>query len=85
MRIVRTIKHPHITISIFSMNDKYVIKLEAGPMEQAFKVAMNEIAGPDAIEQLLDKEFMQKALERFKEMFASFQNAQERLEQAHSE
>ena len=82
MRVIKTIRHPHITVSIFSMNDKYLIKLEAGPMEQTFKMPMNEIAGVEAIEQLLDKEFMQKALERFNEMYKSFLDAQERMKNA---
>lgn len=79
MRVIKTIVHPHITVSIFSMNDKYQIKLEAGPMEQTFKIPVADIAGVEAIEQLLDKDFMQKALERFNEMYRSFLDAQERM------
>jgi hypothetical protein len=79
MRVIKTIRYQNITVSVFGMNDKYIIKLEAGPMEQAFKVPMNEIAGVEGIEKMLDQEFMQKALDRFNEMYLSFKAAQERL------
>jgi hypothetical protein len=37
MRVLETIPHPSITITIFQMNDKFIVKFEAGPMEQVFK------------------------------------------------
>ena len=43
MRIIDTIPHPSITISIFQMNDKYQVKFEAGPMEQTFKFTTAEV------------------------------------------
>jgi hypothetical protein len=78
MRIIATIPHPSIRISVFHMNDKYIVKLEAGPMEQAFKFSAEEVKGPEHIEKILDAAFMQKALERFNEMFISLQAAQSR-------
>ena len=45
MRIIDTIAHPQLRISIFSMNDKYLIKFEAGPYEQTFKVDHDEVEG----------------------------------------
>ncbi|HXC04858.1 MAG TPA: hypothetical protein VNZ86_08910 [Bacteroidia bacterium] len=72
MRIVATIPHPSIRISIFHMNEKYMVKLEAGPMEQTFKFEQGEVTGPEEIERIMDTEFMQKALERFNEMYLSF-------------
>jgi hypothetical protein len=79
MRVIKTIRFPHITVSIFNMNDKYLVKLEAGPMEQTFKFPVTEIAGIEAIEKLLDQEFMDKALTRFNEMYLSFKEARERM------
>ena len=78
MRIIGSILHPKITISVFSMNDKYQIRFEAGPMEQIFKIPQNEINGMEGIEKLLDNEFMQKIMDRFNEMFLSFKAAKER-------
>ena len=79
MRAIGNIPHPSIRISVFILNDKYLIKLEAGPMEQVFKIPKTEIAGMEAIEKMLDEEFMKKVMERFNEMFLSFKSAQERL------
>ncbi|OFY87069.1 MAG: hypothetical protein A3F72_17860 [Bacteroidetes bacterium RIFCSPLOWO2_12_FULL_35_15] len=78
MRVFGIIPHPKITITVFSMNDKYQLKFEAGPMEQTFKIAQNEINGMEGIKKLLDAEFMQKIMERFNEMFLSFKAAKER-------
>lgn len=81
MRVIKTLRYPSITVSIFIMNDKYLVKLEAGPMEQTFKMPVSDIAGVEAIEKLLDPEFMQKALARFNDMYRDFLQAQERLQQ----
>ncbi|MES2590456.1 MAG: hypothetical protein V4608_01140 [Bacteroidota bacterium] len=78
MRIVGSIPHPKITISIFSMNDKYQIKFEAGPMEQIFKIPQEEVNGIEGVKKLVDEEFLQKIMERFNEMFLSFKDAKQR-------
>ncbi|MBA3706776.1 MAG: hypothetical protein H0W84_13020 [Bacteroidetes bacterium] len=78
MRIIATIPHPKISISIFSMNDKYQVKFEAGPMEQIFKIPHNEVNGVEGIQKLVDEEFLQKVMDRFNEMFLSFKSAKER-------
>jgi hypothetical protein len=78
MRIIATIPHPSIRISVFHMNEKYIVKLEAGPMEQTFKFEQGEVKGTEHIQQILDSEFMKKALDRFNEMFVAFKEAKER-------
>lgn len=79
MRIIGTIPHPTITISIFSMNDKYQIRFEAGPMEQIFKIAQTEVNGIEGIHKLVDEAFLQKVTERFNEMYLSFKEAKSKL------
>ena len=78
MRVIATIPHPKISISIFSMNDKYQIQFVAGPMEQTFKIAHTDVNGVEGIEKMLDDEFMNKIMERFNEMFLSFKESQKR-------
>jgi hypothetical protein len=80
MRVIATIPHPKISISIFSMNDKYQIQFIAGPMEQTFKISHSEINGVEGIQKMLDEEFMKKVMDRFNEMFLSFKNARERTQ-----
>jgi hypothetical protein len=79
MRVIATIPHPKISISIFSMNDKYQIQFVAGPMEQTFKIAHSDIDGVEGIKKMLDEEFMAKVMERFNEMFLSFKAAEQRV------
>lgn len=43
MRIIDSIPHESMTISIFQMNDKYQVRFEAGPMEQLFKFTVDEV------------------------------------------
>lgn len=81
MRIIAQIPHPKITISIFSMNDKYILKMEAGPMEQSFKFLHTEVAGVEGLKELVDEEFMTKVMNRFNEMFISYREANERYQQ----
>ncbi|MCW3102674.1 MAG: hypothetical protein JWO09_1114 [Bacteroidetes bacterium] len=80
MRVIATIPHPKISISIFSMNDKYQVQFVAGPMEQTFKIAHTDIDGVEGIKKMLDEEFMKRIMERFNEMFLSLQDAKKRLE-----
>jgi len=47
-------------------------------MEQVFKFAQGEVSGPEQIEKIMDSEFMQKALDRFNEMFLAFKAAKDR-------
>ena len=58
MRVIATIPHPDMRISIFHMNDKYIVKFEAGPMEQTFKFNQDEIGGLDQLTASLTPEFI---------------------------
>jgi hypothetical protein len=78
MRVIGHIPHPKISITIFSMNDKYQVKFEAGPMEQIFKLAHAEVNGVEGIQKLVDEEFLKKVMDRFNEMFLSLKSAKER-------
>lgn len=78
MRIIANIPHPKLTISIFSMNDKYQVKFEAGPMEQIYKIAHSDVDGVEGIKKLVDDAFLEQILHRFNEMFLAFKAAKER-------
>ena len=79
MRILGNIHHPNMRITVFTMNDKYIIRFEAGLMEQLFKISQTEINGIESIEKMLDEEFIKKIIDRFNEMFLSFNSAKERI------
>ncbi len=77
MRIIANIPHPKISITIFSMNDKYQIKFEAGQMEQTFKISHHEVNGIEGVQKMIDAAFLEKIMERFNDMYISFKIAKE--------
>ncbi|MBA3680464.1 MAG: hypothetical protein H0W73_04770 [Bacteroidetes bacterium] len=69
MRIIDSIPHHSMTISIFQMNDKYQVRFEAGPMEQLFKFSVTEVKGVDNLKKLINEDFIEKTRLRFNDMF----------------
>lgn len=69
MRIIDTIPHPSITISVFQMNDKYIVKFEAGPMEQAFKFDIQQAKSVENLKKMINTEFIETVRERFNQMY----------------
>lgn len=69
MRIIDTIPHPSMSISIFQMNDKYMVKFEAGPMEQTYKFHKEDIGTLEQLKLRVTDEFIEKVRLRFNEMF----------------
>ncbi|MGV3639777.1 MAG: hypothetical protein ACO1NZ_04605 [Adhaeribacter sp.] len=80
MRQIAEIPNPEMKITVFSWNGKYLIKLEKGPLEQTFKVDEMDVAGEAEVRQLLDETFLERTLNRFKEMGQDLQQAQQRVE-----
>ena len=80
MRIVREVSHPECKITIFSWNNRYLIKLEQGFLEQTFKIDQFDVADENELLKITDEEFIQKALLRFREMSQSLAAAKQRSE-----
>jgi hypothetical protein len=78
MRLVREIPHPEFKITVFAWNNRYLIKLEQGMLEQTFKIDQWEVSGDEELIKLLDAEFLQQAILRFQQMGHSFYEARER-------
>ena len=76
MRIIDSIPHPSISISIFQMNDKFIVKFEAGPMEQAFKFYTEDVKSVDGLKKLINDTFIDTVRLRFNEMFMQMKEAQ---------
>lgn len=76
MRIIDSIPHPSMSISIFQMNDKFIVKFEAGPMEQAFKFFTDDVKSVDGLKKLINEAFIETVRLRFNEMFMQMKNAQ---------
>ncbi|MBK0383690.1 hypothetical protein I5M32_12040 [Pedobacter sp. SD-b] len=79
MRIVAELPHPECKITIFSMNNKYIVKFEQGNLEQTFKLAEIDILnGVNGVFEILDETFISKIIERFVVMRADFIEAYNR-------
>ncbi len=69
MRIIQTIEHPKMRISLFQMNQKYILKFEYGPLEQSYKFDELSFASQeDFIEQIKVSELISQTELRFNDM-----------------
>ncbi|MGE0772367.1 MAG: hypothetical protein AB7K37_11690 [Cyclobacteriaceae bacterium] len=71
MRVIGTHQRPGCNITLFHWNNKYLIKLEAGPFEQTFKIDEYDLQGDADLEKVLSDEFIGAAMTRFGEMSES--------------
>lgn len=78
MKIVGTIPHPKMTITVFVMNEKYIVKFEAGPMEQVYKLSQEKAKGFEHVQKIVDEQFQDAVLKKFGEMFEEMRAAIER-------
>ncbi|GAB2568527.1 hypothetical protein [Spirosoma areae] len=80
MRFVQDIPHPQFRIGLYAWNGKYIVKIEAGPYEQTYKISELDLLAPDAVPAMLDAEFLSRVASRFREMDADWQATGERNE-----
>ena len=81
MRILAELPHPDCKISIFGMNQKFIIKFEQGTLEQSYKIAEADIiGGVNGVFELLDEIFIQEVIKQFANMRSSFLSAYDRYE-----
>jgi hypothetical protein len=79
MRIVGEIPHPDCRITLLSWNNRYLIKIEQGPLEQTFKINQFDILQESDLTKILDDTFLAECLKRFGEMAQSMQAAMDRI------
>ncbi|GIV40266.1 MAG: hypothetical protein KatS3mg033_2066 [Thermonema sp.] len=76
MRILKEIPHEHCKITLFTWNQKYIVKIEQGLLEQIYKVSEVEVMSPEEVEAaILREDFMKKVLDRFEEMHQDWYQA----------
>lgn len=75
MRVVGEIPHPDCKITLFHWNNRYLIKLEQGYLEQTFKIDQFDIPDEQALTRMVDQDFIQKAIGRFSDMAGSLHEA----------
>ncbi|MBL7896499.1 MAG: hypothetical protein JNK50_14480 [Bacteroidia bacterium] len=51
------------------MNDKFIVKFEAGPMEQAFKFDSADVKSLEGVKAIINPDFIETVRKRFNEMY----------------
>ncbi|MFD0764938.1 hypothetical protein ACFQZI_08730 [Mucilaginibacter lutimaris] len=76
MRIIAELPHPDFKISILSMNQKFIVKIEQGTLEQTYKIPeMDLTEGVNSVFELLDEDFLKTVSARFIEMGKDYKDA----------
>jgi hypothetical protein len=76
MRIIAELPHPDFKIAILNMNQKFIVKIEQGNLEQIYKIAeMDLMDGVNSVFELLDEEFLKTLGARFAEMRKDFKES----------
>ncbi len=79
MRTIDQIEHPVFRITIMKMNDKHLLRVEAGPYEQVYKFTPDMAEGPADIRRLVDDAFLEKVKALFDGMHGHFLPAVRKL------
>lgn len=79
MRVIGEINHPGCKITLFHWNNRYLIKLEDGLLEQTFKIPEFDLASPAELAGIANPRFIEEALARFAAMHQSLRQAMDEL------
>lgn len=79
MRVIGNMVHEKCNITFFHWNNRYLIKLEAGPFEQTFKVQEYDLASEEDLKKIVDEDFIAQSMNRFDEMAQSLSAAMDKI------
>jgi hypothetical protein len=79
MRTLGTIPHPDCLITVFSYNGRTLLRLEAGPMEQTYRLPGEEYPNIEAVQRIVDDGFVRESLAHFNAMYRSYLDAKGRV------
>ncbi|QJW90050.1 hypothetical protein HNV11_12035 [Spirosoma taeanense] len=68
MRFVQDIPHPQFRIGLYAWNGKYIVKIEAGPYEQTYKISEMDLTSAGDVPAMLDDAFLARVAQRFADM-----------------
>lgn len=76
MRIIAELPHPEFKISILNMNNKFIVKIEKGALEQTYKIPEVDLTdGINSVFELLDEAFLNTVALRFADMLKDYREA----------
>jgi hypothetical protein len=81
MRTIAELPYPAFKLTLFGMNQKFILKFEQGPLEQVYKVSeMDVTGGVDGVFQLVDDVFIKAVETQFECMRSAFKDCYNRHE-----
>lgn len=72
MRTLETIPHPNMLISIMYMNEKFIVKCEAGPYEQIYKFTREMANDIEQVKKIFSESYLDHVQKVFDQMHAGF-------------
>ena len=75
MRWVHRIPHRDLAINIYETESRFSIKIEAGPMEQTYKIKKDVVPDLKSAIAFVDDAFIQSVLSNFEGMFATLKQS----------
>lgn len=79
MRVIKEFSESGIRISLFSWNNKFLLKFEQGMVEQTFKVSEMEVSSEEDLSVFWSEAYLSTVQKRFDEMHQSLRNQLENL------
>lgn len=79
MRVIGEIPHPACKITLFHWNNRFIVKLEQGLLEQTFKIQEYDLSSEADLKTLVSEDFVRDALVRFDAMSESLGQAMSKL------
>lgn len=79
MRVIKEFSEKGIRISLFSWNNKYLLKFEQGMVEQTFKVSEMDVSNEDDLSIFWSETSLLTMQKRFDEMHQSLRNQLENI------
>lgn len=68
MRVVKELMIKDIRITVFSWNNKYLLKFEQGMIEQTFKINQMDMGSEEELSAFFSEQFLLNVQHRFDEM-----------------
>lgn len=75
MRIIGTIQNKEFKITVFSWNERYIAKFEAGAFRQVYKFPAGLFQNWEELNHLFDDAFLQNVRQRFTQMVADCEHS----------
>lgn len=79
MRVIGEINHPECKVTLFHWNNRYLIKIEQGLLEQTYKVPEYDVPTEDEVKRLVSEAFIASALQQFAVMRQSLHDALQKI------